>query len=477
MSILNHINNFDLRDKNYPLVILMFLILIVEAVCIISWHIKILILFLGAGIIPFLIMKYNELPLLLYIFCVVALDAHHFITFFEVIDFGGKSIFFTDILLGLGGIAFLIHYFNHQEKSFKTSLDVPMMLFFLVACFSLFRGFDYGKSAISDFRPYLYAATFYFITTRLVKSSNEVKKVAHIFIFSSFLIPFFAIHSHITRSAALIATRVGQSGSHSFFIMITVLFLAIYSIEVGKYKKYCIPAICCLIFLILIGYSRTTYIVFLLTFIVLALTYSKQANNLIRLAFISVMIVFIIITGLYVSGDRGKIYADKFIHYTGSVFYASSSYSKDRSLRSRLWMYEQELDNIKRHFLIGAPMGTGWQYHLDKMTEKIPMHNCHLAIPSRSGLIGYGLFLYMVILFFRRGIGYLKEYAKTENAIYMKWLLLSVFSNVIFIFFNAEMMITGTIIFMFIFIGLAEVLIRSDSREQLQAQVLKNSNI
>jgi len=107
----------------------------------------------------------------------------------------------------------------------------------------------------------------------------------------------------------------------------------------------------------------------------------------------------------------------------GQKFQAFLSFSRS-SLESRLVIWQSALEIIKDHSLIGIGPGMFQKYYLDYQSKFKPYlewavpqpHNLFLAFWLQAGLIGLIGFNWLLVVFFRNGLGALKtQYSKWPN--------------------------------------------------------------
>lgn len=425
----------------------------------IEWH---LLIVLAAALLIVLSFRYAILPVHAYIFAVLAFDTLNFVHDLEVLDLGGgKGVFFTDVVFFWGAVAILLKgtLFN---RHYKTSLDKGMAFFLIICAFSFVRGLPFGKAVFSEARPYFYCVVF-FLITRSITNFKQVRKIGRTFLLSSLVIPIWALYSYFFGGS------VGHgglgprylSGSHATFLLVVIVFLVQYYIDGLKHKKWIFAIVIWLGLAILLGQSRSTYLATL--FAVLGLT---LINRRTRFKTVGILLLLsVILMGTIISFSR----------WTGNALLANIEksfrsgfidYDYDLSARSRLLAYSLQLKEIRKSPVLGTPFGTRFPaYYIDGVRKMHPLHSLFLAIISRIGLLGLIVYLGIVGSFVRLALKFIRSSRDPEKILYMKWFLISIGIITVLNIFNADFYNTSPWIFVWIFMGLGMVLMRTEMFE------------
>jgi len=340
------------------------------------------------------------------------------------------KIFFTQwpLIVALLAVGFLL--FNSSEISIpKNPLNICVFSFFAVSLISLFSTFNLFIS-LSDIFRLLFYIVFYFLFIIFIRSRKDMTIFLTI-VFSAFTIVIF--YALLQRAGIdLLAATGGRTGVDS--TLGNPDFFAGYLISL-------IPLLFACVFIVKRQWRVPLVILVVLGTVFLFLTQSRA--GFLGLVFSFMLFVFFVLRKKETS-KQTKIWIAAFVCFAVVLLLALSFKNgttltriresmdlKSTNIRFRLLSYRSTLNIIKDHPITGTGTGTFYnvypKYRVPEMKEVFDFvetpkytHNDFLQIASETGLLGLGVFLWMIFIFFRQGL----RIIKTSKDPYNNWVVL-----------------------------------------------------
>jgi O-antigen ligase len=160
---------------------------------------------------------------------------------------------------------------------------------------------------------------------------------------------------------------------------------------------------------------------------------------------------------------------------------------KDPNSAHRMVMWSQILYRTAKQPVLGEGFGppfsvfSGWKFY-DYTERRLHPHNSFLWILNRMGIIGFGVFCFLILKFYSSGIRAYRRMNAGKYKAYLLAFLSSHFSIAIFAFFNVVLEGPSMGIFFWIVMGLTTALINMDKGRweklnlELKVQTQKNAD-
>jgi O-antigen ligase len=326
-----------------------------------------------------------------------------------------------NIFAGLLGFSFLLKKIIKRQKLFiNTSLNIPFMFFFIACAISIVNSVSYQDSLRGIFRIIQYWVLFLIILEE-IKDPRHLRRIIIAIIFAASLLSVDAIWQVISgrdfirgnlpvinigiKRATASFPDANVLGIYLSAITPLIIVLALYHFK--KNKKIIISMVSLLVLLALIlTYSRPTILAIYVVFLLLGLV--KKDKIL-----ISVLIVLTVIAPFTIPRSV-KDWA-RAVEYNPLRFMCNDD---------RIAIYRNTLHMIEDHPIIGVGINTFMknykkykespEYRNVVTSNYIYAHNNFLHMAGEIGILGLGIFLWLLYSLFKASI---LIYAKLRNAL------------------------------------------------------------
>ncbi|MBI1794938.1 MAG: O-antigen ligase family protein [Chloroflexi bacterium] len=408
--------------------------LLLGAVSIWASPIGVMLVFAG-GVFALAATRRHELLLLAYlIFTSTIIDD----TYNPSISIGFGTMYLTDVIIFTAFVLVILRSLSEPDfELIHTPLDFPLIMFWGVTMFSTFLAIFQGNitlnaslGAIRSVSSYL----LFFAVTNLVRKERQLDLLWKGMSLFAIFTAFGMIAQYIAGSSVRILpgrvetlntegvrfsdiTRIIPPGDALIFFVFIVFTV---SIMLKARKSSSISTLLSFGLLglgTLLTYKRHLFIGFGIAVILLfVLLNSRDKVRLLSWAFASTLIIAIAV--LLISMFPGSK-ALEFVTASSNRFLSlvsSETYSNpNSSLQWRSFEYQYALPQIASHPLIGMGLDTRYRPFV-RGRDYLPggdfrrfVHNGHVAILLRSGLLGYMFFAWLSVAFIWRGFKYWRD--------------------------------------------------------------------
>lgn len=428
----------------------------------------------------------------------IALFAYKYVYDFRVNQETGLKLFAV-ILIAI----WLVKIINTEKYSLrKTKLDLPLILFSLVLVLSLFISKTKTVS-LNDFIIFFsYILIFFLITNNLDKKADFNSFIHLFFIISSLvsiytIIQYYGFDPYLSDLHSLTSTIGQKNWISNYLAMIFPVMFSYFLLEQTKKNRILYFLLLSILYAtLMICQSRGIWISISLT-IILAL-YIIFKFNLLKIFqenkkwLILLLVTFLIITIIYSTDNPLNKSAITVPQRAISTFD-----EQDPSINTRLLMWKTTLEMIKDRPIFGAGIGTFKMNYLNYQAEFLKnnpyyiqysgkageAHNEYLQMWAEIGIIGLGIFIGIILMFYSLIINYLKKVDNYKDKIIVFGLVLGITCFLIHSLFTFPLHVPALGVTFFAILGLTVIYTRkinlpkTDSNNGLKELKWKNKGI
>jgi O-antigen ligase/Tfp pilus assembly protein PilF len=321
----------------------------------------------------------------------------------------------------------------------KNSLNLPFLLLIGLMTISLVRS-EYFAVSFKDYVIFLSYFILYFLAINHIKQERQFDIFIKLFFFTSFVVALFALlhyyglDPYLKDIPQLISTIGQKNWVSNYLAMIFPILFSYFLLEKNNSKIIYYLLLSLLYAILIIFQSRGIWISAVLTLISgIFFLYKFRLANILkenkRWLFL-IFITFILITVIYSTQNPLNKSTDAIPQRITSIYEDNFS-----SLNPRLLIWNTGLEMIKDRPFLGIGIGlfkmdyldyqAGFleqnPYYLKYLSRAEEAHNEYLQLAAELGIIGLGIFLYILLIFYRSALKFLNEKkegkGKKENLI------------------------------------------------------------
>jgi len=394
----------------------------------------------------------------------------------------------------------VLKYFKEEKTLWvKGPLNLPIFLFILIMSISLFE----SKFLIVSLRDYIIFLSYFlifFLVINNIENEQEFYSFIKLFFIISFIISIYTIIQYYgldpyLRELGALTSTIGQKNWISNYLtLIFPIAFAFFLLEKIKKNKIFFFLLLSIIYTtLIICQSRGIWISILLTIpIGIFFVYKSKLFNIFqenKKWLILLLITFIVITIAY-SVDS-PLNRDLL---TAPQRALSTFDERDPSINMRLLNWKNTYQMIKDKPLLGSGIGTYKMNYLDYQAEFLKnnpaymeywvfpreAHNEYLQIGAELGLLGLGIFLTIICIFYSVIIKFLKEEQNNKNRLVCWSLMMGISCFLIYSLFTFPLHVPALGSTFFIVVGLTAVYIKDFNlpkyKEEKTTKKSKNKN-
>jgi O-antigen ligase/Tfp pilus assembly protein PilF len=309
----------------------------------------------------------------------------------------------------------------------KNSLNLPFLLFIGLMTISLVRSEHFAVS-FKDYVIFLSYFILYFLVINNIKQKQQFDIFIQLFFFTSFVVALFALlhyyglDPYLKDMPSLISTIGQKNWTSTYLAMVFPLVFSYFLLEKNHRKITYYLLLSILYTILIIFQSRGIWISGGLTLILgIFFLYKFRLFNILKENkkwLFLLLLVFVLITVIYSTQNPLNKSADAIPQRITSIYEDNFS-----SLNPRLIIWKTALKMIKDRPFLGIGIGLFKMDYLDYQAgflEQNPnyleygsrseeAHNEYLQLAAESGIIGLGIFLYIIFIFYRSALKFLNE--------------------------------------------------------------------
>ncbi len=334
------------------------------------------------------------------------------------IAIGGLPLYITEaVLFATLTILFLDKLVGGDKVNYLKNIPLKkeFILFYLIGFVALVRGFIYYTPILTLRHSALfYYSIFYFLMPVLFNNLKRVELLFKLFFIASIVVPV-AILLKITPQLNV----YGELGGFNYlYLSLAVIVESFYFVSLKKriYKLLLLLIIALQLLVILTGQVRGAWIALLVSmffFLYLSSRMGKLKAGMRRVFLLAIIggIALVILTALIKPILFSRIKTEAL----SMVFFSQMENVEANNVRWRLFLWRDMLKELSEKPLFGWGFGRpfrsptlealGWEHGAKE--GWIDPHNSHLNIAYKAGIIGYLVFLLIMVGFFKRAMRFL----------------------------------------------------------------------
>lgn len=238
-------------------------------------------------------------------------------------------------------------------------------------------------------RNYCIAVIILSLVISCIRSPKHIRSMTYAFTLWGIVLSIMAIGSVFMQSGLNLLERVSLSWGRANYIatfpvmMIPIILAPILSSSISKGKFYMIASILLLIITLLFTLSRGGAIALLVVLMILTIKYMRVKSLPYLILFLSIVFLLVYFSPL------GRL-----------LIYRFESLSRSPSALVRIIRWKRTWEIFKDNPIVGVGIGN-LSYYLPYMPQFAKAHNLFLMLLSETGLIGFCLFISMMIYIIR----------------------------------------------------------------------------
>lgn len=438
---------------------------------------------LPVAIIPILFLfqikhKYFLLLLLILGFVLFARSFAHL-----GIEIGGLPLYITETVLFVTVAILLLDKFIGGDKV-NYLKNIPLkkefVLFYLIGFVALVRGFIYYTPVLTLRHSALfYYSIFYFLMPVLFNNLKRVELLFKLFFIASIVVPV-AILLRIRPSLNV----YGRLGSFNYlYLSLAVIVESFYFFSLKKrvYKILLLLVIFLQLLVILTGAVRGAWIALLVSMLFFLYVSSKMGKLKVGMRkFFLLAVVGGIILVIFTASIKPILFNKIKTEAVSLVFFYRMQSAPANNIRWRLFVWRDMLKELSEKPLFGWGFGRpfrsptlealGWAH--GKKEGWIDPHNSHLNIAYKAGIIGYLVFLLIMVRFFKRTIRFLLHMREDNKTKLYIGALLTCSVNVLVLSFF-EVVLEGPYMGSFLWITMGLIVALENIYRKREAEILE----
>jgi len=342
------------------------------------------------------------------------------------IEIGGLPLYITEAVLFVSVLILLLDKLIGGDK-LNYLKNIPLKkqfaFLYLIGFIALMRGFIYYTPVLTLRHSALfYYSIFYFLMPVLFSNLRRIELLFKLIFVACIIIPI----AILLKVNFMINTYGGLGWFSYFYLSLAVIFECVHVTCLKKrvYKIFLVSIIFLQLLVILMTECRAAWIalfVSLLFLLYLSLGTGKL-NKRMRRAFLSIVLVGVVLMGFLVF--TSPVLFNKLKTEAATIiFFDRIEGVSSNNVRWRLYIWADMLRDISKKPLFGWGFGRpfrsptlealGWEHGAKE--GWIDPHNSHLNIAYKTGIIGFSIFLLIMIGFFRRTMSFLRHTCQDDK--------------------------------------------------------------
>ena len=360
----------------------------------------------------------------------------------------------------------------------KNKLNLPICFFILILSFSLMIS-NSIKVSFGDYLILISYIILYFIVINVINQKDEFDSFIKIFFITSFLVSIYALIQYYGLDPYFyelgqITSTIGQKNwiSNYLAIIFPVIFSYFLLQKERKNKLIYYLLLSILYATLMICQSRGIWISISITliiaiYIIIKFKFYEIFKRNKKWLFL-LLITFLVVTIIYSTDNPLNKSAITVTERAVSTFDIQGS-----SLNARLLMWRTTFEMIKDRPMFGSGIGTFKMNYLDYQADFLRInpdyikysgkaaeaHNEYLQMGAELGIVGLGIFLSIIFVFYSLALKYLKNKYNNQDKIIVFGLLTGITSFLIHCLFTFPYHVPILGSTFFIFLGLSVVYI------------------
>lgn len=410
---------------------------------------------------------------------------------------------FAHIVIFTLFLVWLVKSIEEQKfRLIKTPLNLPL-LFFFFTCILSFIFSDYKYISIKGLSDFFCYVMLFFIVIHNVKTVN---KMLTVFLVSSAIVSFYGLLQHFgidfipwIRGGRLISSMGGANFFAGYLIVVIPICLGtFFAIKSRTGKTLCAILLFSLVLCLAWTFTRSSWLAFILGLLLFIILKTRRAGlkniiswkNFAKIAFFFMLIVIVICIA------SGSADLRLFKNRTLSIFSSITGISREipqmllkpyqfqsqigESPGARITIWQGAYRMFLNRPIFGHGVGTFevsfpefrpvfYRYKFGNIHTEPHAHSEYLEILSEQGILGLGMFLWFIFVFFGGTLKGLKKFDESNFNLALGGIC-AVFSLLIEGFVSVNLRWTSPAVFFWLVMGLVFVIDKQQVAESTESQ-------
>ena len=345
------------------------------------------------------------------------------------IEIGGLPLYITEAVLFATVATLLLDKLIRGDRlSYLKNIPLKkeFAFFYLVGFIALIRGLiSYTPLLTLRHSALLYYSIFYFLIPILFKDLRRIELLFKVVFVACIIIPIAAL----LKTDFMINIYGGLGHYSYFYLSLAVIFESVYLARLKKriHKVLLILIIFLQLFVILMSETRAAWIALFVSLLFLLYLSPRmgKSKRRVRTIFLYVVLGGVILP-IFVALVNPLLFNVIKTEVVSTLFFYRVQTVSASNVWWRLFIWRDMLGELSRKPLFGWGFGKpfrsptlealGWEHGARE--GWIDPHNSHLNIAYKTGVIGFSIFLLIMIRFFRRTMSFLRhisQHGKIES--------------------------------------------------------------
>jgi len=343
------------------------------------------------------------------------------------LQIGNIPLYITEITIAIVVLSLLLRGFLKGKVKIPGSLLNKIYFFYyLIGILALFRGLHYGIESIRD-SALVYYSIFYFFTIYVIKNFTILKNFFIIFFIASILATIYFYLGYFN-----IIPWAPQGAANSMYLGISLILLYVLLPLIKKQSLRNIIYIIMLLQLISIALFevRSVWIALLISFLFVSiLLFKNRLFKVKHLKFWSLgtsLVIFMLVALLVGYPPVTKVALEVRTVILPTKRVPGSPSVGNTLFRLAMWReLLQEVTSRPDYLILGVGFGKPFMPKCAAFMHREWMdpHNSHLAILYRMGLLGFGIYIWLILRFLKDCLSFLKQNNDKTTKLYIIGLL------------------------------------------------------
>jgi|GEM_PF-1446435 len=375
------------------------------------------------------------------------------------------NLYVTEAVLAAAWILVIVRQAAAKERLVRRSgLNGLFLVYYALGAICLLRGVSqFGMEALRH-SVIVYYSLFYFLILNLITDEHKLKRFLKFSLIGAALAVAVIFYNFLVGTGLQTSTEVKRYGANigALSLVLCMLFwlsLTVFKIR-GRAKVLLSILLPFQLFAAVFLIQHRSLLVALIGGLLFILALVSKARTLKYL--ILAICVFLLVVGL--NQVSGILSGNLLVKDTLARALSTLTPEKDPNSTHRMVMWSQILHRTAKQPVLGEGFGppfsvfSGRRFY-DYAERRLHPHNSFLWILNRMGIVGFGVFCFLILKFYGSGIRAYRRMNAGKYKAYLLAFLSSHFCISIFAFFNVVLEGPSMGIFFWIVMGLTMALI------------------
>ena len=398
------------------------------------------------------------------------------------------SLYVTEAVLATAWILVVLRKAAAKERLVKRSgLSGLFLVYYALGAICLLRGVsEFGTEALRH-SVIVYYSLFYFLILELITDERKLERFLKFSLIASAVAVAIIFCNFLVGTGLQTSTEVKRYGANIGALSLALCILFWLSLTVFGVRSKARVLLSILLpfqlFAAVFLIQHRSLLVALIGGLLFILALVSKARTLKYL--ILAIAVLLLVIGL--NQVSGVLSGNVMVRKTLTRALSTLTPEKDPNSAHRMVMWNQIMVRTAKQPLLGEGFGppfsvfSGRKYY-DYTEKRLHPHNSFLWILNRMGIIGFGVFCFLILRFYSSGIRAYRGMNPGKSKAYLLALLSTHFCISIFAFFNVVLEGPSMGIFFWIVMGLTMALINIEKERwerlnlELKVRTQKDAN-